>query len=129
MVRNAVLVLAVLAGAASADNAKAFRVDVAPPAKCAAAAPCEAKVTLTALADYKVNEEYPFRFVADQSSTIIVDGARFARDTAKTGTLTIKFRAQSAGAAKVTGTFKLSVCTKDVCKIEAPKIAFTVPVT
>jgi len=29
----------------------------------------------------------------------------------------------------VSGTFKLSVCTEEVCKIEQPKISFDVPVT
>ena len=130
MGRNIALGLLVFASAASADNRPAFEVRVTPPATCAVAAPCEARIKLTALADYKVNEEYPFKFVADANAGVVVDGAgKFARDTAKSGTLTIKFRAQAAGTAKVSGKFKLSVCTKDVCKIEAPKVSFSVPVS
>ena len=124
-----ILGMLVACHAVADDNQPAFRVEVAPPSACSAGAACEARVKLTALGDYKVNEEYPFKFVADKGS-VTVDGAgKFARDTAKTGTLTIKFRAPSAGTAKVSGKFKLSVCTKDVCKIEAPQVTFSVPVT
>ena len=129
MARNLfALALVLVAGHAAAED-KSFRVEVEPPAKCAVAAPCEARIKLTALGGYKVNEEYPFKFVADANAAVAVDGAKFAREGEKTGTLTIKLRAQSAGKQTVTGTFKLSVCTKDVCKIEAPKVTFAVPVT
>lgn len=116
--------------AARGDEAPAFRVDVAPPASCARGAACEARLVLTAVEPYKVNAEYPFKFVADAAPGITVDGpGAFAHGDGRTGTLTIRFRADAAGTARVTGTFKLSVCTDEICKIEAPKVAFDVPVT
>lgn len=130
MARELALLGVLVACRASADPGPAFRVDVAPPATCRAGATCEARVKLTALGDYKVNEEYPFKFVADASEAVVVDGTgKFARETAKTGTLVIRLRAQRAGTAQVSGKFKLSVCTQDICKIEAPQVRFAVPVT
>ena len=111
-------------------EAPAFRVDVAPPATCARAMPCEAQLRLTALDGFKVNAEYPFKFVGDVGPAISFDGTgTFAPGDKTTGTLTIKFRSEAAGTIKVSGTFKLSVCTEEVCKIEQPKISFDVPVT
>jgi hypothetical protein len=131
MARELVILAVLVACRASADdNRPAFRVEVAPPAACSVGAACEARVKLTALGPYKVNDEYPFKFVADKSAAVVVDGkGKFARDGAKTGTLVITFRAQAAGTTTVSGTFKLSVCTPEVCKIESPKVTFSVPVT
>src|SRR5687767_2557219 len=98
-------------------EAPAFRVDVPPQSTCARATPCEAKVVLTALDGFKVNAEYPFKFVADASPALAYDGTgTFTPEGTKTGTLTIKFTSSESGTAKVSGTFKLSVCTDEVCK-------------
>jgi hypothetical protein len=112
------------------NDGPTFRVDVAQPASCVRGAPCEASFKLTALGAFKVNVEYPFKFVADATAQAVVDGpGTFTPGDIKTGTHTIKLRAETAGTLNVSGTFKLSVCTDDVCKIETPKIAFAVPVT
>jgi hypothetical protein len=111
-------------------EAPAFEVKVTPPASCARAKPCEATIALTALRDYKVNKDYPFKFVGDTAPGYTFDGTgTFARTADKTGTLTIRFTVDATSPAKISGTFKLSVCTEEVCKIESPKIAFEVPVT
>ena len=131
MARSIAVALLLLACRASADDTRpAFRVEVAAPAACAVNAACEARIKLTALGGYKVNEEYPFKFVADKNAGVtVVSPAKFAREGDKTGTMTIQLRAQAAGTHTVSGTFKLSVCTKDVCKIESPKISFAVSAT
>ena len=116
--------------AAANDDAPVFRLEVAPPASCAVGAACEARIVLTALGAYKVNKEYPFKFVADPGPGVSIDGTgTFAPTDAKTGTMTVRFRAEAAGTSRVSGTFKLSVCTDDICKIEAAKVAFDVPVS
>ena len=107
----------------------AFRVEVAPPTSCAVAVSCEAKVHLTALDGFKVNDQYPHKFVADKGSAVTLDETSFTRHGNDKGTLSIKFRTDSPGTAKITGTFRLSVCTPKICKTEAPKIAIDVPVT
>jgi hypothetical protein len=107
-----------------------FRVDVTPPAGCARGTACEARILLTALGGYKVNAEYPFKFIADAIPQVAFDGTgTFALAGKQTGTLTVVFRADAAGTLHVSGTFKLSVCTKQLCKIEEPKVRFDVPVS
>ena len=128
---SSVLAVVLLVGLASPARAEApvYRVNVEPPAKCAVGAPCEARLKLTALGGYKVNAEYPSKFVVDPGSPVTIQAGKLVRDTEKTGTLTLAVTPKEAGTARVTGTFKLSVCTKDVCKIEKAKIAFAVPAT
>ncbi|MEJ7597950.1 MAG: hypothetical protein WKG01_08595 [Kofleriaceae bacterium] len=106
-----------------------FRVEPGPKTPCAPMSPCEARLALSALGDYHVNETYPFKFVADDAPGVEVVGTgTFVRDDAKHGTLTLTFQAARRGLAKIAGTFKLSVCTDDECKIEEPKLAFEIPV-
>ncbi|MDQ3370418.1 MAG: hypothetical protein M3680_33780 [Myxococcota bacterium] len=115
--------------AQEAPAAPPFRIDVRPPATCTPGTRCEAALVLVALGGFKVNEEYPFKFVGDaQPGLTFDDTGTFARTDAQTGTLTIGFRAAAAGTAKITGAFKLSVCTAEVCEIEAARVAFDVAV-
>lgn len=106
-----------------------FRVDAAPeqPA-CQVDAPCEAQLILTALGDYHVNEDYPFKLVAEVTPNVKVEGTGSFSSKGKKGTMALPFRATSAGTAKIAGTFKLSVCNDENCQIETPKIAFEIPV-
>jgi hypothetical protein len=106
-----------------------YRLDAGPPAACASGATCEARLVLTALGDYHVNKDYPFKFVGDPAA-IPVDGTgSFAIDDAKHLTMTIRFRPTAAGTAKVTGQFKLSVCSDDTCEIETPTLELAIPVS
>lgn len=113
--------------AALASNAF-YRVDAGPPTPCATSAPCEARFVLTALGDYHVNKDYPFKFVADPAGVPIDGTGAFTIDDARHGTLAVAFRATAAGTAKLVGQFKLSVCSDDTCEIETPTIELAVPV-
>jgi hypothetical protein len=74
-----------------------FRVDAGPRTPCTAGTACEARLVLTALGSYHVNEKYPFKLVADASPGITIDGTgSFALEDPKTGTLTINTRRKSA---------------------------------
>ncbi len=57
--------------AACADN---FFVDIAPPGDCAAGASCSLKVTLVAMGDFHVNDEYPYRFKAEAVPDVAFGG-------------------------------------------------------
>jgi hypothetical protein len=106
-----------------------YRIDAGPPAACAPGATCEARLVLTALGGYHVNQDYPFKFVGEPAPAVAVDGeGAFAIDDARHGTMTVKFRPAAAGTAKLIGTFKLSVCSEDACEIEKPRIELAVPV-
>jgi hypothetical protein len=114
----------------SEPDAAPFRVDVTLPGTCAHGTTCEATLALVALEGFKVNADYPFKFVGDVGPQISFDGTgTFLHGDKHSGRMTIKFRSEQAGTIKVSGTFKLSVCTDEVCKIEQPKITFDVPVT
>jgi hypothetical protein len=106
-----------------------YRLDAGPQTPCTAGATCEARLVLTALAGYHVNREYPVKFIGEPTPGVLVEGTgTFALDDAKTGTLTIRYRADKAGRARIAGTFKLSVCSDAQCEIEQPKIVLELPV-
>ena len=116
-------------GPAALASAAFYRLDAAAQPPCAARAPCEARVVLTALGDYHVNQQYPQKFVADAVAGVAVDGSgtfSIDRDRPATGTLAIRFRADRAGDYVLRGTFKLGVCNEDDCQIETPTIAIPV---
>src|SRR5262245_64047452 len=62
-------------------GASFYRIDAGPQTPCTAGATCEARLVLTALGDYHVNENYPFKFIGDPSLGFAVDGSgTFALD-------------------------------------------------
>ena len=103
------------------------RVDLEPAGTCTAAASCEARMRVTALGGYKVNAEYPHKFVGEVSPDLAIDGTgTFTVDDAGRGTMTIRFRPAKAGTLTMIGTLKLSVCSEEECKIETPRLSFAV---
>lgn len=107
-----------------------YRVDAGPPAACAQGATCEARLVLTALGDYHINQDYPFKFIGEPAPAVPVDGeGAFAIDDARHGTMTVKFRPAAPGTAVLVGTFKLCVCSDETCEIETPRIELAVPVS
>jgi hypothetical protein len=106
-----------------------YRIDPGPKAPCASGSVCEARLVLTALGDYHVNKDYPFKFVADPAAAPVDGDGTFAFDDAQHGTMTVKFRPAAAGTQKLVGTFKLSVCNDNSCEIETPKLELPVPVS
>jgi len=99
-----------------------FRVDPGPRTPCTPDAACEARVVVTALGDYHVNERYPTKLIADPAPGVKIDGTgTFALDSKTVGTLTLPYRARR-GTHRITATVKLSVCNDKTCKVEEPKI-------
>lgn len=108
-----------------------YRVDAAPLPECAVGSTCEVTLVLTALGEYKVNKDYPFKFVADEKALKggAIDGnGAFSHQGKQGGHMTVSFRPDAAGTAQLAGTFKLSVCTEATCEIAEPQIALAVPV-
>jgi hypothetical protein len=108
-----------------------YRVDAAPLPECAVGKACEVTLVLTALGEYKVNKDYPFKFVADPAKVSggAVDGnGAFSHQGKQGGQMKVSFRPDAAGTAQLAGTFKLSVCTEATCEIAEPQIALAVPV-
>ncbi|HVK82798.1 MAG TPA: hypothetical protein VM513_01760 [Kofleriaceae bacterium] len=91
----------------------------------ACTAPCEPTLVFTGLAGYKVNADYPHRWIPDAASAEAAPGPGTFTQPAKTvGALRVPVR---TGTTRVTGKVKLAVCTDEQCKIEEPAIAFDVP--
>jgi hypothetical protein len=122
-------------GAGSAPGGKGapgelYRVAATADPDCRSGQWCTVRVELTALGGFHVNEDYPFKFVGAKAEGIEHDGTgAFTIESPTRGVLVHRFRPAAAGPAKVTGTFKLSVCSEEQCEIEAEPVAVDVPVT
>jgi hypothetical protein len=117
------------AGAPPLASKAFYRVDAPPAVACTRGTTCEARLVLTALGDYHINHDYPFKFVGEPAPALALDGdAAFALADAKHGALTVRFKPTAAGAQTLAGVFKLSVCSDDTCEIERPRLELPVTV-
>jgi hypothetical protein len=116
-----------------------FFVDVAAPPSCPVGAPCGMTLTLVAAGDFHINEEYPYKFKADDVKGVDFLGTdqagknvfskaanNWQKKDEKTGAMSISFRSTEKGDKAVSGTFKLSVCSAQSCQLEQQPISATV---
>jgi hypothetical protein len=111
--------------------------------ECKANAVCTVKVTLQAQNGFHVNKDYPYKFKADEVAGIEFQGTdaggknvfskaagdfviKADKNPAVEGVLTIKYKAAKAGDAKITGKFKLSVCSDANCQMDTADLALPV---
>lgn len=96
-------------------------------------------IKLAATSGYHVNKEYPYKFVAapapgitflgkSEPTTFSKAAGDFQEEGEKRATMSVRFRPASRGEAKVSGTYKMSVCSDDQCQIEQQPISLVVPV-
>jgi hypothetical protein len=81
--------------------------------------------------DYKINQEYPYKFTLDAAPAGISYPSSVVRDVArgnKKAIITILFKPDAAGKATVSGECSLSVCTEKNCIIDKVKLAVDVTV-
>ena len=123
--RDPLLDVAMPAGAARVEGNQ-FHVDAAAQAGCAAGGDCAVLADLTAAEGFKVNTEYPFKFVPAAGGAV-TPAAAFAPTSVRTGRLVLRFRRPSAEPVRIAGDFKLSVCNADRCLIETAALAVAVP--
>ena len=115
-----------------------FTVDVATPAACAPDTECTIAARVTALGDYHVNKEYPYKLKMEDAagvtflgkdpqgaSTFSKAAGDFALAGEKEAVMTVRYRA-APGTHPVAGTLKLSVCTAAACLLEQAKVTATV---
>jgi hypothetical protein len=118
-----------------------FFVDLAAPASCAIGAPCNMTLTLVATGDFHINEDYPYKFKADDArgveflgtdqagKNVFSKGANnWQKKDEKTGSMTVAFRGTEKGDRTISGTFKLSVCSAQSCQLEQQPVTTTVPI-
>lgn len=122
--RDPLVDVGIPAGAARVDGNQ-FHLDVAAQPGCVAGADCAVLADLTAADGFKVNTEYPFRFVPAAGE--VPPAASFTPTAARTGRLVLRFRRPSASPLTIAGDFKLSVCNPDRCLIETAALAVAIP--
>lgn len=94
---------------------------------------------LAASGEYHVNKEYPYKFVAaaapgvqflgnGDANTFSRAAGDFREEGEKAATMTVRFKPSSAGEARVSGTYKMSVCSAENCQIETQAVTLAVPV-
>jgi hypothetical protein len=118
-----------------------FFIDTAPAGPCTIGSICTLTLTLVATGAFHINDEYPYKFKADELAGVDflgTDGAgknvfsKFANDwqkkDEKTGALSVKLRPTTKGDKSVEGLFKLSVCSAAACQLEQERVRATVAV-
>lgn len=105
------------------------------PGDCAAGAPCDLQLEVVATGDYHINDDYPYRFNADEAAGVVFLGANPAESRVfsksagdwkkaepKAGTMKVRFTPAAAGPKTIAGTLKVSVCSAENCLLEQPKV-------
>lgn len=118
-----------------------FFVDTTPGADCVVGATCNLTVKLVATGQFHINDDYPYKFIADDTPGVEFLGADAAgkktfskaasnweKQDQKSGAMTVAFRAADKGTKGVGGLFKLSVCSAQTCQLEQQRIQATVAV-
>jgi len=118
-----------------------FFVDSAGAGDCAVGATCSVALKLTATGEFHINQDYPYKFKADDAPGLEFLGTDAAGTTTfsktagnwqatdeKSGVLSVAFRPQAGGSKTVAGTFKLSVCSAATCQLEQQQVSTTVAV-
>jgi hypothetical protein len=119
-------------------SGKNFVLDAASPG-CRVDTPCTMTLHLAASGEYHVNKEYPYKFTAEpapglqflgngDANTFSRASGDFREDGEKAATLTVRFKPGSAGEARVSGKYKMSVCSAENCQIETQSVTLAVPV-
>ncbi len=103
-----------------------YTVDTAPAAACAAGAPCTVLAELTALDGYKVNKEYPFRFVLPADTGWRLEGTPTFHHAPPRMRMTVRAH-RERGTTPFAGTLKLSVCDDDECLVENAELSVNIP--
>jgi hypothetical protein len=118
-----------------------FFVDAAPAGDCVAGATCSLTLKLVATGEYHINEDYPYKFKADDTAGVEFLGSDAAgksvfskqasnwqKTDERSGAMTVAFRAAVKGPKTLGGTFKLSVCSAQNCQLEQQQVQATVAV-
>jgi hypothetical protein len=116
-----------------------YFIDATPPAACPVNEPCAVAIKLVATGDFHINDEYPYRFKADEAAGVEflgTDGGGknvfsktagdWQKTDAKSGVVTVKLKATQGGPKTIAGTFKLSVCSAQNCLLEQPQVSTSV---
>jgi hypothetical protein len=116
-----------------------YFVDAEQVGKCKLGSSCSIAMTLVAVGAYHINDQYPYKFIADGAQGATFRGTDSAgsnvfskashdwveRDE-RTGVMTLSFVPSDRALKKATGVFKFSVCSAQNCQLE--HVPISVPV-
>jgi hypothetical protein len=118
-----------------------FFLDAAPAGDCPAGATCSVTIRLVATGEFHINDDYPYKFKADDAAGLEFLGAdpagkntfskaasNWQKKDEKSGVMTVAFRSAEKGDKTVGGTFKLSVCSAQTCQLEQQPVQAKVAV-
>jgi hypothetical protein len=99
-------------------------------------------IKLVATGDYHINDEYPYKFRADDTAGVDFLGTdtggknvfskaagSWAKNDARTGTMSVAFKPSDSGVKAIGGVFKFSVCSPQNCELEQRQVNAKVPAT
>jgi hypothetical protein len=106
---------------------------------CVVGSPCSVSLKLVATGAFHVNDEYPYRFRADDAAGVEFLGTDAAgtntfsksagdwqRSEEKAGLMNVKFTVADRGTKRIGGTLKLSVCSAQACLLEQRTVTASV---
>lgn len=118
-----------------------FFIDATPPADCAPGANCQVTLSLVATGEYHINDDYPYKFKADEVPQVVFQGTdpsgpnvfskqanNWQKTGAQKGAMNVVFQAADKGNKSISGLFKLSVCSEHNCQLEQTTVATPVSV-
>ena len=119
--------------------AAAFTVDASNPGTCKVGGDCAVTLRYQTTGEYHVNDDYPYRFTANDAPGVQFQGsdggATFSKKTgdfqkasATSAVMNVRFRAASAGTATISGTFKVAFCTDTTCTPAVQAVSLAVPI-
>jgi hypothetical protein len=120
---------------------KDFFIDAISAGSCTVGDTCSVALTLAATGDYHINDEYPYKFKADDVPAVEFlgtdDGGKnvfsksaknWTKTGEKTGAMTVTFRLSDSGSRAIAGVFKFSVCSAQNCVLEQESVKAPVTV-
>jgi hypothetical protein len=120
---------------------KDFFVDAAPAGLCAVGDACSVGLTLAARGDFHINDDYPYKFKADDApgveflgtgdagkNVFSKVGKNWTKTGEKTGAMTVTFKPSDGGSKVIAGVFKFSVCSPQNCELEQQPVKASVTV-
>lgn len=118
-----------------------YFVDATQTSDCAVGANCSLALTLVATGEYHINDDYPYKFRADDAPHLSFQGTDSAgpkvfskaannwqKVAAQKGVMNVVVQAADKGDKPLSGVFKLSVCSAQNCQLEQTQVAATVHV-
>jgi hypothetical protein len=116
-----------------------FYLDAAGPQSCAVGSICTVDLQLVAKGEFHVNDQYPYRFSAEEGPGVRLEGkdptgknvfskpaGDWEKTDAKRGVMKVRFTPLEKGSKTIAGTFKLSVCSAETCLLEQRRVSASV---